>query len=187
LEKYLPTLQLKKSLLQQQITITQIEKAKLKDKMHKEQEEIKRFSSLLICREDYDPFYYAEVRHLEKSYENIAGVELPQFEKIVFQQADYLLFDTPVWLDQAIIQLRKLVDTKERISVLREKQRALRKELKEVSIRVNLFEKMLIPQTKDNIRVIKVFLEDQQLAAVSQAKVAKMKIEKKKAEYDYQR
>ena len=46
-----------------------------------------------------------------------------------------------------------------------------------MSIRVNLFEKILIPRALRNIKKIKVFLGDQQLAAVSQAKVAKAKIE----------
>lgn len=51
----------------------------------------------------------------------------------------------------------------------------------EVSIRLNLFEKILIPRTKKNIKKIEVFLGDQELAAVAQAKVAKSKILKKKS------
>ena len=58
-----------------------------------------------------------------------------------------------------------------------EKKAALDKELREVSIRVNLFEKVLIPRSEANIKKIKVFLGDMELAAVSQAKVAKTKIE----------
>lgn len=55
-------------------------------------------------------------------------------------------------------------------------------EFNEVSIRVNLFEKVLIPRTEDNIKKITIFLGDQQLAAVSQAKVAKAKIIAKKGQ-----
>ncbi len=61
-----------------------------------------------------------------------------------------------------------------------EKKRALQKELRDVSIRVNLFEKILIPRSQDNISKIRIFLGDQQLAAVAQAKVAKQKIERRK-------
>ena len=56
------------------------------------------------------------------------------------------------------------------------KKAALAKELREVSIRVNLFEKIMIPRAKENIKRIKIFLGDQQLAAVSQAKESKKKI-----------
>jgi V/A-type H+-transporting ATPase subunit D len=45
-----------------------------------------------------------------------------------------------------------------------------------VSIRVNLFEKVLIPRAQENIKKIRIFLGDQQLSAVAQAKVAKLKI-----------
>ena len=72
----------------------------------------------------------------------------------------------------------------ERIKVAYEQRNALEKELREVSIRVNLFEKILIPRAVDNIRRIKVFLGDQELAAVCRAKVAKNKIESAKAAAD---
>ncbi len=56
----------------------------------------------------------------------------------------------------------------------------LEKELREVSIRVNLFEKIMIPRTKANIKKVKIFLGDMQLAAVAQAKVSKRKILERK-------
>ena len=87
-----------------------------------------------------------------------------------------MLFDAPVWIDSAIIGLRELITVREKIRVAEEKKAALEKELRDVSIRVNLFEKILIPRAQGNIRKIKIFLGDQQLAAVCQAKVAKQKI-----------
>jgi V/A-type H+-transporting ATPase subunit D len=41
---------------------------------------------------------------------------------------------------------------------------------------VNLFEKVKIPEAKENIRVIKIYLGDQQIAAVVRGKIAKNKI-----------
>jgi len=113
---------------------------------------------------------------------NIAGVEVPFFESVVFEPYWYSLFDTPPWVDSVIIGLRSLAEATARIAVSKEKKAALEKELREVSIRVNLFEKILIPRAIKNIKKIKVFLGDMQLAAVSQAKVAKTKIEERKAE-----
>ena len=76
---------------------------------------------------------------------------------------------------RAIAGLRTFSRSAIRSKVMKaaEKKAALEKELREVSIRVNLFEKILIPRALSNIKKIKVFLGDQQLAAVSQAKVAK--------------
>jgi V/A-type H+-transporting ATPase subunit D len=76
--------------------------------------------------------------------------------------------------------LRSLIIANEKINVMEEKRKILEKELREVSIRVNLFEKVMIPRTLENIKKIKVFLGDQQLASVAQAKVAKKKILKRK-------
>ena len=60
------------------------------------------------------------------------------------------------------------------------KKKLLEKELNEVSIRVNLFEKIMIPRTEKNIKKIRIFLGDQQLSAVSQAKASKRKILQRK-------
>jgi V/A-type H+-transporting ATPase subunit D len=79
-----------------------------------------------------------------------------------------------------VLGVRKLVEDSIRIEIAKEKKAALEKELREVSIRVNLFEKVLIPRALKNIKKIKVFLGDQELAAVSQGKVAKRKIEERK-------
>ena len=93
-----------------------------------------------------------------------------------FEPATYSLFDTPLWFESAIQGLRELITAREKIKIAEEKKRALEKELRDVSIRVNLFEKILIPRSLENIKKITIFLGDQQLAAVSQAKVAKKKI-----------
>ena len=99
----------------------------------------------------------------ENAYENIAGIEIPIFESIVFKEPEYFLFDTPVWTEAASEFLRTMVIAREKINVAEEKMRALKKELREVSIRVNLFEKILIPRSIENIKKIRIFLGDQQL------------------------
>jgi V/A-type H+-transporting ATPase subunit D len=52
----------------------------------------------------------------------------------------------------------------------------LNRELVKTTQRINLYEKVLIPQCKENIRRIKVYLGDQQTAAVCRAKIAKAKL-----------
>lgn len=178
LEKYLPTLQLKKAMLQSQVSEARQEISRLLREFERQKGAVEKFSSLLA--DPAMPGGYAEVEQVKKRYDNIAGVEVPYFEGVVFSPVEYHLFDTPPWTDSAIAEVRKLVSAKERVTIAEEKKRALEKEFREVSIRVNLFEKILIPRALKNIKKIKVFLGDQQLAAVSQAKAAKSKIEANK-------
>lgn len=176
LQKYLPTLQLKKAMLQVEVNNALYEIEKLTQAYQEEKAKNEHFQSLLTDAEALPLFEGTQVTQVEKNYENIAGAEIPHFESVAFQQENYALFDTPLWLDDALVCLRELVIAKEKIHVVEEKKQILEKELREVSIRVNLFEKVLIPRTMANIKKIKVFLGDQELASVSQAKVAKNKI-----------
>jgi V/A-type H+-transporting ATPase subunit D len=176
LQKYLPTLQLKKAMLQVEVNLAQAEIEKLIAEFAASQEKVGKYSPLLTERSATDLFSAVKVQGVDRTHENVAGVDIPNFERIVFDPATYALFDTPVWFESAILGIKELITVREKIKIAEEKKRALEKELREVSIRVNLFEKILIPRAQDNIKKIKIFLGDQQLAAVSQAKVAKKKI-----------
>lgn len=180
LEKYLPTLQLKKAMLQTVVNEARQQIASLEDAFQALRTNVEEFGALLTEKTSIDPLQVAKVSRVEKRYDNIAGVEVPEFVAVIFQEYHYDLFDTPPWVDATIEALQNLTKAQEEVKVAEEKKAALEKELRDVSIRVNLFEKILIPRALANIKKIKVFLGDQQLAAVSQAKAAKSKIEKKK-------
>lgn len=178
--KYLPTLQLKKSLLQLEVSEARLEIEAARSEYETEEALSSAFASVLTDELSVPIEEMVKVSSVKKRYENIAGVEVPYLDEVEFHPFSYQLFDTPAWLDGAVIHLKKLVKGKIRLQVAEEKKIALEKELREVSIRVNLFEKVLIPRSQGNIKRIKVFLGDQQLAAVSRAKVAKTKIEEAK-------
>lgn len=175
LQTYLPTLKLKKKLLQYEVSNCHGVIDELLKKYQEIGHEVDNFSSLFSQSESVI-LRYAKVQHVEKIYENIAGVEIPKFLGVKFSEDNYSLFDTPIWTDSALEQLRLLIIVKQNMNVEEEKKRALLKELSEVSIRVNLFEKILIPRTIGNIKKIAIFIGDQELGAVAQAKVAKSKI-----------
>ena len=176
LKKYLPTLQLKKAMLQVEVNQAQSEIEQLIVEFGNSEQKVGKYSALLTERSASDLFSAVKVHQVGRSHENVAGVEIPNFERITFEPSTYSLFDTPVWFESAILGIKNLITIREKIKIAQEKKRALEKELREVSIRVNLFEKILIPRAQENIKKIKIFLGDQQLAAVSQAKVAKKKI-----------
>lgn len=176
LQTYLPTLQLKKAMLQAEVNRCQGEIEEMQRGMGKRREKVDLFADMLIDRFGRNLSDLAQVLHIEKHYENIAGVEIPVLDKVIFRKADFFLFDSQAWVDSALEQLRDLVELNERLEVGLEKKRALEKDLRDVSIRVNLFEKVLIPRAQLCIKKIKIFLGDLELSAVSQAKVAKMKM-----------
>lgn len=181
LRRYLPTLQLKKAMLQFEVNAAVSEVSHLKGALAHVVQEAEKFSALLGEKSACDVTAFADILHVKKRYENIAGVEIPILDKIVFRPNEYSLFDTPAWIDRATEVLRELATVRETINIGEEKKRALEKELCDVSIRVNLFEKVLIPRAEENIKKIRIFLGDQQLGAVAQAKVAKKKIAEREA------
>lgn len=176
LQKYLPTLQLKKALLQIEVNQTSLEIEQLDAQFCKEEVALENVSALFSERNSSSFFSSVDIVEVKITHENIAGVDIPVFQEVVFQDVGYSLFDTPFWYDSAMESLRRLLSIKENIRVVKEKKKALEKELRDVSIRVNLFEKIMIPRANENIKRIKIFLGDQQLASISQAKVAKKKI-----------
>jgi V/A-type H+-transporting ATPase subunit D len=178
-QKYLPSLQLKKARLQSEVDKATLEVIALKSDFSSSKSAVSNFSSLLLNKIEVDILQFAEISYVKKHYENVAGVEIPIFEDVIFHDLDYFLFDTPIWTDIAIRKVRSLIITREKLAIGQEKKRALEKELRDVSIRVNLFEKILIPRALESIKKIKIFLGDQQLASVAQAKIAKMKMKKK--------
>ena len=120
-----------------------------------------------------------QIETLQKGFQNIAGIEIPFLDKIVFKNFVYSLEDTPPWVDLALQECHALKKAHLEFSFAKKRHEILLTEFRAISIRVNLFEKVLIPKTLENIRKIKVYLDDAMLAEVSRAKVAKSLLEKK--------
>lgn len=176
LERYLPTLQLKKALLQAEVNEARQLILVLRAERDQCRAIVDENAALLTTSSSFDLESTMQVDSVKTHNENIAGVEVPIFDSVSFLPLTYDLFDTPAWLDSFVLLVRQLVSAKEKIVVVEKQKNAFEKELRDVSIRVNLFEKILVPRALTNIKKIKVFLGDQQLAAVARAKVAKGKI-----------
>ena len=174
-ERYLPTLQLKKQQLQ--MVIRQVE-AKMREQ-EKEQQILKReiFSWVEVFGEKVGIEHYLKIRTLRTENGNIAGIDIPVFVGIEFDDLPYDLYVLPLWVDKAIEAVKQLLALDAEVRILREQQRLLAEELRITTQRVNLFEKVKIPETKENIRMIRIYLGDQQTAAVVRGKIAKSAID----------
>ncbi len=174
--RYLPTLQLKKQQLQleilQQITLLS-EKRQVESK---KKEAIKGWAGLL-AEPGINIKQWLIPSGIITGTKNVAGVDLPVFERIDFKEPEYDLFNMPLWVDFAIEALRSPVSLKKEIQVIEKGIAILKRELRITTQRVNLFEKVMIPQATETIRLIKIYIGDQMTNAVGRCKIAKRKIE----------
>ncbi|MBQ9421638.1 MAG: V-type ATP synthase subunit D [Lachnospiraceae bacterium] len=180
-QRYLPTLQLKKQQLQSVIMKVR------SDLAEKEAERVQMIGDL----DDWVAVFaeneiFDEELRLDKLVEpdkvitkedNIAGVRVPAFEELTFKDIDYNVDNYPLWVDTAVFKLREIARLDALASTLRKQVELLDAELRTTSQRVNLFEKVKIPEAKENIRVIQVYIGDQQTAAVVRGKISKKKIQ----------
>ncbi len=183
-QKYLPTLQLKKMLLTAEVAKARLEVRENQEEYEKLLTQVRDHAKLLTDPATENLLSHLQVKKLVVDIENIAGIEIPKFKELIFVPTDADFISEPIWFESMIGLLRDLKRAQKRLRVSQEKVSILEKELRVVSIRVNLFEKRIIPETTQIINKIKVFLSDQDLQAVASAKVSKNKIllkKKKKA------
>ena len=173
--RYLPTLTLKKQQLQSEIRTIEA-KAKAVRKAREELE--KGFSDWIAVFSETDAFPEGiiTVRNIRKGEGNIAGITIPTFEGADFSRGDYDLYETPLWVDIAANHMEKAMLLDLEAEVLDEQVRLLEAELLSTSQRVNLFEKVKIPETEENIKKISIYMADQQVSAVVRSKISKRKI-----------
>ena len=173
--RYLPTLTLKKQQLQAEIRTIEAKA----ESVRKERKALEKgFGSWIAVFSEADAFPEGiiTVRNVRKGTGNIAGVAIPVYEGADFSRGDYDLYETPLWVDLAANHMEKAMSLDLEAEVLDEQVRLLGQELRSTSQRVNLFEKVKIPETEENIRKISIYLADQQVSAVVRSKISKRKI-----------
>lgn len=116
-----------------------------------------------------------QVRGVRVEEENMLGTRLPVAREVDFDVADYSRLVTPFWVDLLIDVLKQLAELRIHLQVRRERVARLDYAARRLTQRVNLFEKVLIPQAVEKIRKIVIFLSDQERAAVVRSKLAKKK------------
>lgn len=173
--RYLPTLEIKKRLLMREIVVVG---AKIAGKRTDFDQIMRDTASwVAVLGEDVGLSELISLESIETATDNIAGVDVPLFVRAVLGRKGYDLFLYPLWVDRAVEFTGKLMTIQAEISVLEEKKRLLGEELRITSQRVNLFERVKIPEAKEAIRRITVRLGDQQTAAVGWARMAKKKLQ----------
>ena len=176
-ELYLPTLQLKQQQLQSAILRVHHEYQELKQAANSVEEKIAVYSAVFNDTAGVNWGTLSKPKDIKTFTTNVAGVRVPVFESASFPQAVYSLFGTPPWVDQALLDQRELNLYLVKLEIVKQKLALLQSELKKVMQRVNLFEKVIIPEARENIRRIRIALSDRMTAAVARAKIAKEKMQ----------
>jgi V/A-type H+/Na+-transporting ATPase subunit D len=174
--RFLPLLKLKQQQLQ--IAMRQVNRAR-QDSLLALNQARDKMDSYKIILNDIAGVNLRNVATPEKintSSSNIAGVKIPVLDEVIFPQARYSLFATPAWVDQALIDSREISCRQVEFDIVERQYHLLQKELAKINQRVNLFEKVKIPEAREIIRLIRIKLGDEMTAAVGRAKIAKSKI-----------
>ena len=169
--RFLPTLQLKKQQLQLEIRLCA---ERIAANERKEKEAVARLAEWTMLFGDADAAAVIaaklRIRKVNREYENIAGVNVPVYHSTDFELEPYDLFSADPWIDDGIEAVKAIV-------IIREQNRLIVQELRVTTQRVNLFEKVKIPEAKENIRLIQISISDNDIAAVARSKIAKKKLQ----------
>lgn len=174
-QEFLPTLELRKQQLQVELRKAQHRIVACRTKLEMLLQQARPIAAMLQSTLDEVKPLVSMQRVVTKRG-NIAGVRVQLFDKVEFSHVPYGLMGTAPFVDTAVSFWQHALSAKAEIDVLQEQARALEDQLVKTSQRINLYEKVLIPECLEAIRRIKVYLGDQQTAAVCRAKIAKNKL-----------
>lgn len=174
--EFLPTLRLRQRQLQAALARVREQQVQREQQRQQLRRRVEPWAPMLASLvEAARPF--AEVAQVVTRPVDIAGVRVPQLHEVRFAAGAHDLLATPPALDDAVAVLRDAARLAAEREVLRQQQRRLAHELSRTSQRINLYDEVLVPQARRNIRRLRVYLGDQQTAAVCRAKLAKAKVQ----------
>ncbi len=112
---------------------------------------------------------------------NIAGVKIPVLENIDFRLQKISFINQPVWLPDALQDLKELIRLRIEIKIKKKQFDILNYARKKTTQKVNLYEKVQIPEFSTAILKIKRFLEDAENLEKSAQKIVKQRNRLKEA------
>ena len=131
----------------------------------------------MVGNEGIELIHLVKLGNIRTSEENVVGVRLPKLDRVDIEVRDYALLGKPQWVDSLVALLKAAVELKVQILVASKRLELLDVAVRTITQRVNLFDKVLIPRTQQNIKKIEIYLSDTERAAVVNSKIAKRKKE----------
>lgn len=171
-QRFLPMLQLKKQQLQGEIAGIAQKAEETSARERAIRSGLDRWVGLFATDESLIAGL-VKVKEVRTGSANVAGVTIPTFESIDTDVKEVDAWSTPAWVDNAVETTTQVLSLQCERAIYEEQKRLVETELQLTSQRVNLFEKVKIPECKEAIRRIKIAIGDEQTAAVSRGKIAK--------------
>jgi V/A-type H+/Na+-transporting ATPase subunit D len=178
--RYLPTLRLKQQQLQVELRRVELAVQAASEAEAAMRRELDAWIELWSEPQSLEG--YLTLEELTFGETSVAGVTLPTLEGLSWRRRTPSPAATPPWVDDAVLALERLTELRLQRRTLAEQRSRLADELRLTSQRVNLFEKVKIPEAEEALRVIRIALGDLQAAEVVRAKIAKAKsVERERA------
>ncbi len=179
-EDVLPSLDLKRRQLSAERSKARKMLAETRQKLKDIEPEIARELPML-SNQLVDLTDIAKVTGVDQVEENVMGTRLPKVKRVQIQVRDYALLGKPFWVDRLVELLKVALETQIGLQVAQRRVELLERAERIATQRFNLFDKVLIPQTKANIKKIQIYLADAERAGVINSKIAKRKKEQQLA------
>lgn len=109
--------------------------------------------------------------------QKFAGVAFPVLTKVEFEIKSFSPLAYPLWLLEGVQLMQMLVHKKINLDVLQQQMDILISERKKTTQKLNLYEKVQIPELEEAKRKIKRYMEDEDNLAKSSQKLLKNKME----------
>jgi V/A-type H+-transporting ATPase subunit D len=170
--KVLPSLDLKRMQLTAEFKREQKKLDEQRESLHREKDKTAKRIPMVAYRK-VDISGVVKVKDVHVVEENVVGVKLPSLAGIDFNVMAYSFLAKPAWVDSAVEAIKELVGMTVAIRIAERRVHALDRAVRRITQRVNLFEKILIPNAMKNIQRIQIYLGDAERAAIVRSKLAK--------------
>ncbi|WP_170558127.1 V-type ATP synthase subunit D [Ruegeria atlantica] len=173
-ERFLPSLDLKRQQLM-------AERAKAREDVQRLQDEVQELAQKvgeklpMLAQQGIDLDGLVELKDYKVKEVNVVGVKMPALDRIEVTVRPYSYLAKPHWVDAAARLLHDMIEARLRVNVAEERVKIFDKAVATITQRVNLFEKVLIPRARANIKKIRIYLSDEQMQAVVRSKISKRK------------
>ncbi len=173
-ERFLPSLDLKRQQLM-------AERAKARDDVKRLEDEVSELAQQvgaklpMLAQKGIDLEGLVQLTDYKVKEVNVVGVKMPALDRIEVSVRPYSRLAKPHWVDAAAQLLHDMIEARLRVKVAEERVKIFDKAVATITQRVNLFEKVLIPRAKANIKKIRIYLSDEQMQAVVRSKISKRK------------
>jgi len=173
-ESALPTLKSKEAALRLEVKKAKKFALEYDEKLNQTVNEIKDMVRLWV---EFDEGLI-KLKNATYSTKTIAGVRIPVLDNLEFELKEISVYQKPIWFLDGIQILKELTEFSIKRDVNWKAMEILEFARKKTTQKVNLYEKVQIPEFNQAISKIKRFLEDEENLSKSAQKILKRRNEK---------